>query len=93
MKIMIKHSPKIRMLFLIAMCLSHAYADAVNKQVFTYVEALAKCDELNLKSQTPETDGRIQTLNKKGAVTAKPDYATLEFLKYAKSTEFINAIK
>ena len=84
MKIMIKHSPKIRMLFLIAMCLSHAYADAVNKPVFTYVEALAKCDELNLKSQTPETDGRIQTLNKKGAVTAKPDYATLEFLKYAK---------
>lgn len=66
------------------MCLLHVSAGQVSDQVFTYVEALAKCDELNLKHQTPEADGRIQTLNKKGAVTAKPDYATLEFLKYAK---------
>jgi SAM-dependent methyltransferase len=72
------------MLFFTAMCLLHVSAGQVSDQVFTYVEALAKCDELNLKPQTPEADGRIQTLNKKGAVTAKPDYATLEFLKYAK---------
>jgi SAM-dependent methyltransferase len=59
-------------------------AENTNDKVFTYELALAKCDELNLKPQTPEADGRTQTLNKKGAATAKFDYASIEFLKFAK---------
>ncbi len=84
MKIILKDLSKIRILFVTAMCLSHVCADAVNERVFTYVEALAKCDELNLTPPIPDADGRLQSLNKRGAVTAKPDYATVEFLKYAK---------
>ncbi len=50
--------------------------------VFSYEQALTQFDELNLKIQTPEKDGRTQTLNKKGAVTAKFDSVTKKFLKY-----------
>ena len=84
MKIMLNNFAKIRALFVIAMCLLHVCAEFANDRVFTYELALAKCDELNLKPQTPEADGRTQTLNKKGAATAKFDYASIEFLKFAK---------
>lgn len=50
---------------------------------YSYAEALRGYDEENLKIPEPEADGRIQTLNKKGAVTAKFDDAAIEFLKFA----------
>jgi|GEM_PF-542394 len=84
MNIMLKDLAKIRMLFVTVMCLSHVCAEPDGNRVFTYEQALAKCDELDLKPPVPDADGRLQTLNKRGAVTAAPDYATLEFLKYAK---------
>ncbi len=71
-------SLKFKVLFCIFTCLLQADAS-----VFSYEEALVKYDENNLKMPEPESDGRIQTLNKKGAVTAKFDYATIEFLKFA----------
>lgn len=69
---------KFKVLFCIFTCLLHADAS-----VFSYEEALVKYDENNLKMPEPESDGRVQTLNKKGAVPAKLDYATIEFLKFA----------
>ncbi len=85
-EIMLKSFAKFRALFVIIVCLLNEYgaAENTNDKVFTYELALAKCDELNLKPQTPEADGRTQTLNKKGAATAKFDYASIEFLKFAK---------
>lgn len=61
----------------------------VNATSYTYDEALAQYDALNLEIPSPEADGRLQTLNKKGAVTAKFDYATKEFLKYAKGKKVL----
>lgn len=72
-------------LFTIFTCfLLSIYAGSDSGKVFTYQQALAKCDELNLKPQKPEADGRTQTLNKKGAATAKLDYAIRQFLKFSK---------
>ena len=70
---------KFKILFGIGVCLLQVYPEA-----FSYEDALRKCDENNLKIPDPEADGRVQTLNKKGAVTAEFDYATREFLKFAK---------
>lgn len=57
---------------------------AANTSTYTYEQALAAFDTLNLAIPTAEADGRTQTLNKKGAVTAKFEYATEEFLKFLK---------
>lgn len=56
---------------------------------FTYGQALAKFDAFNLKIPKPEADGRIQTLNKKGAVTARFGYIEREFLKFGKDKEIL----
>jgi len=59
-------------------------SSASNTSLYTYEQAIASFDKLNLAIPTAEVDGRIQTLNKKGAVTAKFEHATEEFLKYSK---------
>lgn len=69
---------KFKVLFCICTCLF--YVDAT---VLSYADALVGYDKESLKIPEPEVDGRIQTLNKKGGVTAKFDYATIEFLKFA----------
>lgn len=61
----------------------------VNSETFTYQQAIKECDSLNLKIQKPEPDGRVQTLNKKGAVTARFDYIEREFLKFGKGKEVL----
>lgn len=69
---------KLKVLFCICSCL--LYVDAT---VLSYADALGGYDKESLKIPEPEVDGRIQTLNKKGGVTAKFDYATIEFLKFS----------
>lgn len=76
---MIESFKKFRILLIVCACFIHA-----NPSVFTYDQALAKCDENNLQIQQPEPDGRTQTLNKKGAVTATIDSAARDFLKFGK---------
>ncbi len=66
--------------FLLGICACLLQIDA---HELSYEDALRKFDENNLKIPEPEADGRTQTLNKKGAATAKFDYATWEFLKFA----------
>ncbi|MBP9828561.1 MAG: class I SAM-dependent methyltransferase [Proteobacteria bacterium] len=65
------------------MCFLHG-CGYVSAGWYTHEQAINKYDELNLKIPMPENDGRTQTLNKKGAATAKFDYATKKFLEYAK---------
>ncbi|CAO5678168.1 MAG: hypothetical protein HEEMFOPI_00304 [Holosporales bacterium] len=43
-----------------------------------------KCEEERLELPEPQSDGRIQTLNEKGASSPVLDDATLSFLSYAK---------
>jgi SAM-dependent methyltransferase len=69
---------KLKVLFCICSCLLCLYAS-----VISYADALAGYDRENLKIPEPEVDGRTQTLNKKGGVTAKFDYATLAFLEFS----------
>jgi SAM-dependent methyltransferase len=50
---------------------------------YTYKEAISKYYELNLSQPKAEIDGRIQTLNKKGAVSPISDKVTSEFIKFS----------
>ena len=61
----------------------------LSAEVLTYEQALAKCYEQNLEIQKPKDDGRIHTLNKKGASSASFDHAMREFLEYAKGKEVL----
>ncbi|MEI6188362.1 MAG: class I SAM-dependent methyltransferase [Alphaproteobacteria bacterium] len=56
----------------------------INHAAFTYDQALANCDKLNLNIQKPDSDGCIQTLNKKGEVSEVFDYAMRKFLIFSK---------
>lgn len=58
--------------------------NAVLASEFDFNQAASKCKNLNLSLPTSEEDGRIQTLNKKGAMSPQLDYATRAFLEYAK---------
>lgn len=51
---------------------------------FDFKTALNRCTELKLKLPKQETDGRIQTLNKKGAMSPVLDEATLDFIEFGK---------
>lgn len=66
---------------IIILCVSCVH---INSTSFTYNQALTKCDDLNLKIQKPESDGRTQTLNKKGGVTGRFSDIEREFLKFGK---------
>ena len=66
-----------KILLIFAVCLV-----SIKPEEFTYQQAITGCDALNLKIQKPEADGRVQTLNKKGAVTARFAYIEREFLKF-----------
>lgn len=56
---------------------------------FTYEQALTKFYELNLQSPKPDADGRVQTLNKKGAASASFDYAMRKFLEFGKDKNIL----
>ncbi|MCX7342928.1 MAG: class I SAM-dependent methyltransferase [Proteobacteria bacterium] len=73
-----------KILLIFAACLIN-----VRSETFTYQQAIKECDALNLKIQKPEADGRVQTLNKKGAVTARFAYIEREFLKFGKGKEIL----
>lgn len=73
-----------KILLIFAACLI-----SVRSETFTYQQAIKECDALNLKIQKPEADGRVQTLNKKGAVTARFAYIEREFLKFGKGKEIL----
>ena len=75
---------KFKILLIFGVCFIKA-----NAQGFTYEQASAQFDALNLKIQKPEADGRVQTLNKKGAVTARFSYIERAFLKFGKGKEIL----
>ena len=56
----------------------------VNPAVLTYSQALANCNKQNLNIQKPDSDGFVQTLNKKGQVSEGFDYAMRKFLIFSK---------
>lgn len=71
--------------FFIFLCFSElAYA-----KEYTIDEALQKYTELELRLPTPEDDGRIQTLNKKGAMSPYFDEATTKFMGFAKNKKVL----
>jgi len=51
-------------------------------QEFTHQEALDQYRALGLSLPSAESDGRIQTLNQKGAISPFLDYATQQFLNF-----------
>ncbi|XVN42687.1 MAG: class I SAM-dependent methyltransferase [Candidatus Rickettsia vulgarisii] len=52
---------------------------------YSYQDALNKYYKLNLSQPTTENDGRIQTLNKKGAMAPQLDEITDEFIKFSEN--------
>lgn len=61
----------------------------MNAATFTHEQALAKFFELNLQIPKPDANGRIQTLNKKGAASASFDYAMRKFLEFGKDKDVL----
>ncbi|MBP6218623.1 MAG: class I SAM-dependent methyltransferase [Oligoflexales bacterium] len=53
-------------------------------ELFDVLTALKDPQSSSLSMPTPEVDGRMQTLNKKGAASPKIDQLTQEFLKHLK---------
>lgn len=60
-----------------------AFSPAFAAATFTFHQALESFYKSKPNIPSPESDGRTPTLNKKGATSPKPDYVTLEFLKFA----------
>ncbi|CAL7961046.1 Methyltransf_12 domain-containing protein [Alphaproteobacteria bacterium] len=48
---------------------------------FSYKEGVSKANALHLSMPAAEKDGRIQTVNRKGAMSPRIDYVTSQFLK------------
>lgn len=52
-----------------------------NAEIFSFQEAYLRYEKSNLKLSTADKDGRIPTLNQKGAASPQIDEASREFLK------------
>jgi SAM-dependent methyltransferase len=56
---------------------------ALHAQQYSHQEALELCFSKNLSMPSPESDGRIQTLNEFGSMAPVFDPATLQFIQYS----------
>ena len=56
---------------------------------FSFEEAVKKCKEYKLSLPKPEEDGRIQTFNRKGAMSPVLDQATIKFIEYANNKKVL----
>lgn len=71
----------IKFIIMLALTLPNIFSAAT----FTFHQALESFYKSKLSIPKPESDGRTQTLNKKGATSPGFDYATLAFLDFAKN--------
>ena len=67
-----------RILFLCAITIAYA-------EEYTYKQALEQYSAIGIKIPALEDDGRVQTLNKKGAMSPYMDEATIKFIEFAKN--------
>jgi SAM-dependent methyltransferase len=71
----------IKLLMMFCLTLPQVFAAAT----FTFHQALESFYKSKPNIPAPENDGRMPTLNKKGATSPNFDYVTLEFLKFAEN--------
>ena len=65
------------------------FALQANAKTYSFNEAIAEYTKRELVQPKPENDGRIQTLNRKGAASPGFDEATTEFIKFAKNKKVL----
>ena len=58
-------------------------------KIYSFADALAEYTKRGLVQPEPQDDGRIQTLNRKGATSPALDEATIEFIKFAKGKKVL----
>ncbi len=58
-------------------------------QEYTFDQAIEQYTKLDLKQPVPEEDGRIQTLNRKGAMSPQLDEATTQFIEFSQDKKVL----
>lgn len=77
-----KYLPPFLVLFL-------SLTSSVYAENFSLKDLVQKHQNFELTMPTPEPDGRIQTLNRKGAASPALDYATSSFIKFAQNKKVL----
>jgi len=83
------HHSKDNPMQVIILVLSLFISFQAHAKTYSLSEALAEYTKRGLVQPQPQDDGRIQTLNRKGATSPALDEATTEFIKFAKGKKVL----